>query len=131
MEKEQKIKEIDFFIKSNLEKIENENCQTGLKLIVNLILNSVINLSNKSEENKRIALDFFKKYGEAYEDVLSSIENIHCSCRHRFGNFISKNIKEYIKVIDLLLYMKKENNLDEIYEIKNQCEKRILQPPAE
>jgi hypothetical protein len=107
------------FINFNLEKInKNENAPEASHLIINIILNSIISLGKLSQKNKEIVYNSITDKS-AINDFNSSIENANCQCKHRLGNYISKNIDESVKLIMELINSADENDLQKMAEVKN------------
>jgi hypothetical protein len=114
--KEYQIKEIESFV---LEKLSVADIDQSMPaVLVNLILNSFINLYKINPENETIIIEPFKKYENIMADVASSLKNPNCTCRTRFGNFIADNIEECSNIFLEIVKKQEETGLDEILNVK-------------
>jgi hypothetical protein len=112
-----KFKEIEDFILEKLSVADIDQSMPGV--LVNLILNSFINLYKIDPNNEALILELFKNHESIKSDVESSLKNPNCTCRARFGDFIADNIEECSNILLEILKKQEELGLDEVLNAKN------------
>jgi hypothetical protein len=111
-----KLKEIEDFVLEKLSAIDID--QSMPAVLVNLILNSLINLYKIDPNNEQLIVGSFEKHESIKPDIESSLKNPNCTCRARFGDFIAENIKECSDIFLEIAKGQEENALDEILNAK-------------